>query len=49
MSHNLTIESYSLRELLGLFDLDEHDIQPDDLKRAKKKVFMMHLNKILIF
>lgn len=45
MSHNLTIESYSLRELLGLFDLDEHDIQPDDLKRAKKKVLMMHPDK----
>ena len=45
MSHNLQLESYSLRELLGLFDLNPHDIKVDDLKRAKKKVLMMHPDK----
>lgn len=45
MSHNLQLESYSLRELLGLFDLDPNDIKIEDLKRAKKKVLMMHPDK----
>ena len=45
MSHNLQLESYSLRELLGLFDLNPNDIKVDDLKRAKKKVLMMHPDK----
>jgi hypothetical protein len=44
-SHNLQLESYSLRELLGLFDLNPNDIKVDDLKRAKKKVLMMHPDK----
>ena len=45
MSHNLQLESYSLRELLGLFDLNPNDIKVEDLKRAKKKVLMMHPDK----
>jgi len=45
MAHNLQLESYSLRELLGLFDLNPHDIKMEDLKRAKKKVLMMHPDK----
>ena len=45
MSHNLKIESYSLRELLELFELDPNDIKTEDLKRAKKKVLMMHPDK----
>ena len=45
MDHNLSIESYSFAELLGLFGLEENNIQHDDLKRAKKKVLMMHPDK----
>lgn len=46
MSHNLQLESYSFRELLELFDLpDPNNIQTDDLKKAKKKVLMMHPDK----
>jgi hypothetical protein len=44
-NHNLNIESYTLRELCDLFDLDTCDITQDDLKRAKKKVLMMHPDK----
>jgi len=45
MSHNLTIESYTLEELLELFHLQAHNIDIDSLKRAKKKVLMMHPDK----
>ena len=44
MSHNLDIRSYSLDELLGLFDLG-YQISAEDLKRAKKKVLMLHPDK----
>jgi hypothetical protein len=43
-SHNLNIQSYSLEEVLGLFDL-KYKITLDDLKRAKKKVLMLHPDK----
>lgn len=43
-SHNLKIENYSFEELLGLFDLT-YDITFEDIKRAKKKVLMMHPDK----
>ena len=35
---------YSLSEVLNLFDLD-YDISMDGLKRAKKRVLMMHPDK----
>jgi hypothetical protein len=42
--HNLNINTYSLEELLGIFDLKYH-ITIEDLKRAKKKVLMLHPDK----
>ena len=42
--HNLNIHMYNLREILGLFDLT-YDISIEDLKRAKKKVLMLHPDK----
>lgn len=44
MSHNLDIRTYSLDELLGLFDLT-YSISTEDLKRAKRKVLMLHPDK----
>ena len=43
-NHNLDINSYSLEELLGLFDL-QYDLKLEDMKRAKKKVLMLHPDK----
>jgi hypothetical protein len=43
--HNLNIESYTLDELLGLFDIKSYDISMEDLKRAKKRVLMLHPDK----
>lgn len=43
-THNLNIHMYNLEEILGLFDLT-HNIHTDDLKRAKKKVLMLHPDK----
>lgn len=43
-AHNLDIHAYSFEEVLHLFDLD-YDISVDNLKRAKKKVLMMHPDK----
>lgn len=43
-THNLDIHMYSLSEVLNLFDLD-YDISMDGLKRAKKRVLMMHPDK----
>jgi hypothetical protein len=43
-AHNLDIHAYSFEEVLQLFDLD-YDISVDSLKRAKKKVLMMHPDK----
>jgi len=44
MSHNLKIETYSLPELLELFQLP-YTISMEDLKRAKKIVLMTHPDK----
>ena len=44
-AHNLDIQLYSLEELLGLFELTTYDITTSDLKRAKKKVLMLHPDK----
>ena len=43
-THNLNIHMYSLEEVLGLFDL-KYQLTIDDLKRAKKKVLMLHPDK----
>lgn len=43
-AHNLDIHTYSFEEVLHLFDLD-YDISMESLKRAKKKVLMMHPDK----
>ena len=42
--HNLNIHMYTLDDLLGLFDLTTR-ISLEDLKRAKKKVLMLHPDK----
>jgi len=42
--HNLHIHMYNLQEILGLFDLT-YAITIEDLKRAKKKVLMLHPDK----
>lgn len=45
-SHNLDIRSYSLEDLLQLFQLSVHKaITIDDLKRAKMQVLSMHPDK----
>jgi hypothetical protein len=44
-THNLNIQNYSLDELLGLFDLDSYELTVEDMKRAKKKVLMLHPDK----
>jgi len=43
-THNLNIHMYNLQEILGLFELN-YDISIEDLKRAKKKVLMLHPDK----
>jgi hypothetical protein len=43
-AHNLNIHMYNLQDILGLFDLT-YDISVEDLKRAKKKVLMLHPDK----
>jgi hypothetical protein len=47
MNHNLDldIQNYSFYEILNLFDIDANNVNLDDLKRAKKKVVMMHPDK----
>ena len=42
--HNLNIHMYSLAEILNLFDLD-YQFDIEGLKRAKKKVLMLHPDK----
>ena len=42
--HNLNIHSYSLEEILNLFDLS-YELDIEGLKRAKKKVLMIHPDK----
>lgn len=43
--HNLNIQTYSLEEILGLFDLTNYSITIDQLKQAKKRVLMLHPDK----
>lgn len=42
--YNLDITTYNLDEILGLFDLP-HQLIPENMKRAKKKVLMLHPDK----
>jgi len=44
LSHNLNIHMYSLDELLNLFELS-YSMNIEDLKRAKKRVLMLHPDK----
>lgn len=44
-SHNLNIQNYTFDELLGLFDLQTYQLSIEDMKRAKKKVLMLHPDK----
>ena len=43
-THNLNIHTYSFNEILNLFDLN-YNIDLEGLKRAKKKVLMLHPDK----
>ena len=44
--HNLDIQTYSLKDLLNLFNLNEKDvITIEDIKRAKLIVLKMHPDK----
>lgn len=44
-NHNLNIDSYSLEEIMSMFDLNENNMDLDSLKRAKRKVLMIHPDK----
>ena len=44
MNHNLTLDSYSYEELLGLFELPKN-MSLNQLKNAKKRVLMLHPDK----
>ena len=44
-THNLNIETYSLYEILGLFNLTPDTITYDTMKEARKKVLFMHPDK----
>lgn len=45
LQHNLNISMYSFQEILNLFDIDSYNISTEDIKRAKKKVLMLHPDK----
>ena len=42
--HNLDINTYSLEEIFGLFNLN-YDLTEDSMRSAKKKVLMIHPDK----
>ncbi len=44
LTHDLDINKYSLEELFGLFDLS-YDLTEEAMKKAKKKVLMLHPDK----
>lgn len=44
-NHNLDIQNYSFHEIMDLFELDIGNVTIDDLKRAKRKVVMIHPDK----
>jgi hypothetical protein len=43
-THNLDINTYSLEEIFGLFDLD-YNLTEDRMRKAKMKVLMIHPDK----
>jgi len=43
-THNLDINTYSLEEIFGLFDLD-YSLTEDKMRKAKMKVLMIHPDK----
>ena len=43
-THNLDINTYSLEEIFGLFDLN-YNLTEDSMRTAKKKVLMIHPDK----
>jgi hypothetical protein len=43
-THNLDINTYSLDEIFGLFDLN-YNLTEDSMRAAKKKVLMIHPDK----
>lgn len=43
-THNLDINMYSFKDILNLFNING-DVELEDLKRAKKKVLMLHPDK----
>lgn len=43
-THNLDINTYSLEEIFGLFDLN-YNLTEDSMRAAKKKVLMIHPDK----
>uniref|UniRef100_A0A6C0CKP6 J domain-containing protein n=1 Tax=viral metagenome TaxID=1070528 RepID=A0A6C0CKP6_9ZZZZ len=44
-THNLDIQSYSYYDIMELFDLSPDNVSLEDLKRAKKRVLMLHPDK----
>ena len=44
-THNLDIQSYSFYDIIELFDLSPDNVSLEDLKRAKKRVLMLHPDK----
>jgi|TARA_B110000008_G_scaffold186964_1_gene185777 hypothetical protein len=44
-AHNLNLQEYSLDEILDLFDLHDYNFSIEDLKKAKRKVVMLHPDK----
>lgn len=43
--HNLDINMYSFKDILGLFEINESNITVDEMKKAKKTVLMTHPDK----
>ena len=41
-THNLDINTYSLEEIFGLFDLN-YNLTENSMRAAKKKVLMIHI------
>lgn len=41
-NHNLDIQNYSFHDIMELFELDIDNVTHEDLKKAKKRVLMIH-------
>ena len=44
-NHNLDIQNYSFHDIMELFELDIDHVTQEDLKKAKKRVLMIHPDK----